>query len=62
MRLINLFEYWTAAFACRCEIKIDALDGGQWPVAKRSVRKKQKKSDDKRAPVSRYNLIKELGH
>ena len=48
MRLINLFEYWTvkaccvSAFACSCEIEIDApadKGGGQWRVAEQSVRK-----------------------
>ena len=51
-----------AAFAHSCEIKIDALDRGQWQVVERSVRKKQKKSNDQRAPVTRYYLIKEPGH
>ena len=32
-----------AAFARSCEINIDALvDGGQWPVAERSVRKNKR--------------------
>ena len=35
-----------AAFARNCDIKIDALDGGQWKVVERSLRKKQMKSND----------------
>ena len=31
-----------AAFARSCEIKIDALDGGQWQVAERNVRKNKR--------------------
>ena len=49
-----------AAFARSCEIKIDALDGDQWWVAE--VSGKQKESNDQRAPVTRYYLVKEPGH
>ena len=53
-----------AAFARSCEIKIDALDYGRGSMAGCWARcqKKQKKSDDQRAPVNRYYLIKEPGH
>ena len=52
-----------AVFARSCEIKMDALDGAQWPVSERSVKKKQqKKSNDQRAPVTRYYLITEPVH
>ena len=53
-----------AAFACSCEIKIDALDHGRGSIAGRRAgcQKKQKKSDDQGAPVTRYYLIKEPGH
>ena len=53
-----------SAFAHSCEIKIDTLDHGRGSMAGRQARrqKKQKKSDDQRAPVTRYYLIKEPGH
>ena len=48
-----------AAFARSCEIKIDALDHGRRSVAGRRARcqKKQKKSDDQRGPVTRYEVL-----
>ena len=69
MWVINLFEYWTVSSCCvsmfagSCEIEINApADGGQWRVAERNVRKKQKKSHNQRAPVTRYYLIKRPSH
>ena len=49
------------AFARSNEIKIAALDHGRGSMAGRRARcqKKQMKSDDQRAPVTRYYLIKE---
>ena len=51
-----------AAFARSYEIKIDVLDRDQWRVTLQGVRKKQKKSNDQRAPVTRNYLIKVPGH
>ena len=49
-----------AVFAHSCEGNIDALTG--WgAMAVRGVRE-NKKSNDQRAPVIRYYLIKEPGH
>ena len=51
------------AFARSCEIKIDALDHGWGSMVDRRARcQENKKSDDQRAPVTRYYLIKEPGH
>ena len=49
-----------AAFARAAAVKLISmhlLDGGQW----RSDRNNKKKSNDQRAPVIRYYLIKEPG-
>ena len=49
-----------AAFARSCEIKIDGVNGGS--PSEVSEKNKQNKSNDQRAPVTRYYLIKDPGH
>ena len=58
MRLINLFEYWTVSACCvqpaAVKLRSTGANGGS---PNEVSEKKQKKSDDQQAPVTRYEVL-----